>query len=89
MTNIYYEMINMTLLDKFRFCGDCMWRVYDPEGTCWEFCKGRYRPNAKWKRRPTVYHVNSISDAWRLLPLLQIDDTIVVDEMDEIFRIRK
>jgi len=30
-------------------CGDCMWRVYDREGSCWDFCYGKYKPSKKPK----------------------------------------
>lgn len=28
-------------------CGDCMYLIYDEEWTCWEDCKGKYKPGRK------------------------------------------
>lgn len=32
---------------SFETCGDCMWLYYDDEASCWEFCKGKYKFNAR------------------------------------------
>ena len=35
-------------------CNDCMWLVYDEEWTCWEDCRGKYKPGRIPKRKRTV-----------------------------------
>jgi len=67
-------------MDKRSICAGCMWMIFDQEGTCWEYCKGRLRPGIKVKKIPVVYHVDSWAKFVKILPLLQKDDIIYYDE---------
>lgn len=61
-------------------CGDCMWIVYDKDGDCWDFCKGKYKPSTTRQELITTYYVDNIKQCNRLLPILKKGDIIVIDE---------
>jgi hypothetical protein len=31
----------------YETCGDCMYLIYDEEGSCWGYCHGKFKPGRK------------------------------------------